>query len=174
MTFAGWLQILFVLVVSAGAAWALGRLHGALVRGQAHHPFARARPRRSRLLPPRRLSTGPEQGWLAYTLAMLAFNAAGFLLLYALLRLQGSLPLNPQGFDGAGRSRLQHGRQLRHQHQLAGLWRRNHDEPFQSDGRARRCRTSCRRPPASRSRLRFTRAFARSRASRRSAISGSI
>ena len=30
--------------------------------------------------------------------AMLAFNLAGFLLLYALLRLQGVLPLNPQGF----------------------------------------------------------------------------
>jgi K+-transporting ATPase ATPase A chain len=40
-----------------------------------------------------------EQGWLAYTLAMLAFNAAGFLFLYALMRLQAVLPLNPQGFD---------------------------------------------------------------------------
>ena len=28
---------------------------------------------------------------------MLLFNIAGFLLLYALLRLQGVLPLNPQG-----------------------------------------------------------------------------
>ena len=39
-----------------------------------------------------------EQDWKSYTLAMLAFNAAGFLLLYALLRLQGLLPVNPQGF----------------------------------------------------------------------------
>lgn len=40
-----------------------------------------------------------EQGWFAYTLAMLFFNAAGFVLLYALMRLQGVLPLNPQGFS---------------------------------------------------------------------------
>jgi potassium-transporting ATPase potassium-binding subunit len=38
-----------------------------------------------------------EQHWVAYGLAMLAFNAAGFLLLYALQRLQPVLPLNPQG-----------------------------------------------------------------------------
>ena len=38
-----------------------------------------------------------EQGWLGYTLAMLVFNGVGFLVLYALLRLQGVLPLNPQG-----------------------------------------------------------------------------
>ncbi|MDP3858262.1 MAG: potassium-transporting ATPase subunit KdpA [Stagnimonas sp.] len=38
-----------------------------------------------------------EQGWLGYTLAMLVFNLAGFLLLYGLLRLQNVLPLNPQG-----------------------------------------------------------------------------
>ena len=40
-----------------------------------------------------------EQGWLAYTLAMLIFSAAGFLSLYAILRLQAYLPFNPQGFD---------------------------------------------------------------------------
>jgi K+-transporting ATPase ATPase A chain len=40
-----------------------------------------------------------EQGWLAYTLAMLIFSAAGFLSLYAILRLQSHLPFNPQAFD---------------------------------------------------------------------------
>ena len=39
-----------------------------------------------------------EQGWLAYTLAMLAFSIVGFVSLYAILRLQDILPLNPQGF----------------------------------------------------------------------------
>ncbi len=38
-----------------------------------------------------------EMDWKTYSLALLAFNAAGFLLLYALQRLQGALPLNPQG-----------------------------------------------------------------------------
>ncbi|RSB43773.1 MULTISPECIES: potassium-transporting ATPase subunit KdpA [Brevundimonas] len=41
-----------------------------------------------------------SQGWLGYVGALLAFNLAGFLLLYGLLRLQGVLPMNPQGFDG--------------------------------------------------------------------------
>ena len=41
-----------------------------------------------------------EQHWVTYGLAMLAFNAAGFFLLYALQRLQGVLPLNPQGMAG--------------------------------------------------------------------------
>ena len=40
-----------------------------------------------------------EQGWLAYTLAMLIFSGAGFVSLYAILRLQAYLPLNPQKFD---------------------------------------------------------------------------
>jgi K+-transporting ATPase ATPase A chain len=39
-----------------------------------------------------------EHGWKTYTVAMLLFNLAGLLLLYALLRLQHVLPLNPQGF----------------------------------------------------------------------------
>jgi len=39
-----------------------------------------------------------EQGWLAYTFATLAFGMAGFAALYAILRLQAYLPLNPQGF----------------------------------------------------------------------------
>ena len=38
-----------------------------------------------------------EQNWLTYAIAMLIFKAAGFLLLYAILRLQTVLPLNPAG-----------------------------------------------------------------------------
>jgi len=41
-----------------------------------------------------------EQGWLAYTLGVLLFSVSGFVLLYAILRLQNFLPLNPQGFAG--------------------------------------------------------------------------
>ena len=41
-----------------------------------------------------------EQHWVTYGLAMLAFNAAGFLILYALQRLQAFLPLNPQAMAG--------------------------------------------------------------------------
>jgi K+-transporting ATPase ATPase A chain len=38
-----------------------------------------------------------EMGWKTYTLAMLLFNFAGLLVVYVLQRLQGLLPLNPQG-----------------------------------------------------------------------------
>jgi K+-transporting ATPase ATPase A chain len=38
-----------------------------------------------------------EMGWKTYAAAMLLFNAAGLLLVYALQRLQGFLPLNPRG-----------------------------------------------------------------------------
>jgi K+-transporting ATPase ATPase A chain len=41
-----------------------------------------------------------EQHWSAYAIAMLVFNLAGFLLLFAILRLQDILPLNPQGLPG--------------------------------------------------------------------------
>jgi K+-transporting ATPase ATPase A chain len=41
-----------------------------------------------------------EQDWKQYTLAVLAFNFVGFAALYFLQRLQGVLPLNPQGFGG--------------------------------------------------------------------------
>jgi K+-transporting ATPase ATPase A chain len=39
-----------------------------------------------------------ESGWVGYTADMLYFSAAGMLLLYGLGRLQGILPLNPEGF----------------------------------------------------------------------------
>jgi K+-transporting ATPase ATPase A chain len=41
-----------------------------------------------------------EQGWRAYTAAMLLFNLFGLLLTYVILRAQGVLWLNPQGFSG--------------------------------------------------------------------------
>jgi K+-transporting ATPase ATPase A chain len=41
-----------------------------------------------------------EQTWREYTVAMLVFSAMGMLVTYAIERLQGVLPLNPQGFAG--------------------------------------------------------------------------
>src|SRR6202162_1617194 len=38
-----------------------------------------------------------EQHWVTYAVAMLFFTAAGFVVLYALQRLQAVLPFNPQG-----------------------------------------------------------------------------
>ncbi|MCW2258155.1 K+-transporting ATPase A subunit [Providencia alcalifaciens] len=41
-----------------------------------------------------------EMNWSRYALAILLFNLLGFVLLFALLLFQGSLPLNPQKFSG--------------------------------------------------------------------------
>jgi len=41
-----------------------------------------------------------EQGWRRYALHMIAFNAVLMALTYAVLRLQGVLPGNPQGLAG--------------------------------------------------------------------------
>ncbi len=41
-----------------------------------------------------------EQSWQKYTLALLAFNFAGFALLFAILLFQQYLPLNPQNLPG--------------------------------------------------------------------------
>src|SRR4029077_20134330 len=44
---------------------------------------------------------GQEQRWTGYTASLLAFSFFAFLFPYALMRLQGLLPLNPQGFGAA-------------------------------------------------------------------------
>ena len=44
------------------------------------------------------VNPGEEMGWRVYALTMLLFNFAGMLLVYLLQRVQGGLPLNPQGF----------------------------------------------------------------------------
>ncbi|MFO1091316.1 MAG: potassium-transporting ATPase subunit KdpA [Hyphomicrobiales bacterium] len=98
MTLAGWLHILLLLAIVAVAAWSLG--------GYMTRVFTGERTVLSRLLLPveqalhrvARIDPAVGQDWKTYTLAMLAFNFAAFLTLYALQRLQGFLPLNLQGF----------------------------------------------------------------------------
>ncbi len=99
MTLVGWFQIILVLGVTTAAAWGLGVYLARLYSGERTFLTPVLAPVEGLL---RRMSghDGGEQDWRHYTLAMLAFNAVGFLLLYALMRLQGVLPVNPQGFGG--------------------------------------------------------------------------
>lgn len=46
-----------------------------------------------------RTHPGEEQHWTRYALSLLVFNAAGFMILYTMLRTQNLLPWNPQGLD---------------------------------------------------------------------------
>ncbi len=45
-----------------------------------------------------RVDASREMGWKTYAFAVIAFSLVSFAYLYALLRLQAFLPLNPQGF----------------------------------------------------------------------------
>ena len=96
MTILGWVQIALYCVLIAALVRPLG--------GYMTRVFAGERTFLSPVLAPvergfyRLAGIDPrsEQHWLTYATAMLVFNAAGLVLLYALQRLQADLPLNPQ------------------------------------------------------------------------------
>lgn len=44
--------------------------------------------------------SGREESWQRYAVSLLTFNTLGLIVLYVLQRIQGWLPLNPQGFEG--------------------------------------------------------------------------
>lgn len=99
MTLAGWFQILAVLALVTGSAWLLGSFMAAVFTGKRTWLSPVLIPVEGAIS--RLAGTSPkEQNWQSYALAMLAFNAVGFIVLYGLMRLQGTLPLNPQGFAG--------------------------------------------------------------------------
>ena len=100
MSVFGWLQILFVLALVLATVVPLGRHMARVFAGERTLLSPLVGPiERGLLSAAGRSSLGP-QTWLGYTLSMLVFNAAGFALLYAILRLQSVLPANPQGFGG--------------------------------------------------------------------------
>ena len=74
--------------------------------------------------------------WTEYCLALLVFNAVGFAFLFVVQLIQGWLPLIRQDSQCAGGPCFQHGRQLHHQHELAGLFGGSDDELPDADGRA--------------------------------------
>lgn len=100
MTAVGWLQILLVLALVLATVVPLGRLMAQVFAGERTFLSPVVAPLERGLLALAGRRALHAQTWLGYTIAMLVFNAAGFALLYAIQRLQGVLPLNPQGFDG--------------------------------------------------------------------------
>ncbi|WP_159719019.1 potassium-transporting ATPase subunit KdpA [Geminicoccus flavidas] len=100
MTTDGWLQIALLFAVVLLAAAPLGGFMARLHAGERTLLTPLLGPVERLLYRLAGVNPAAEQNWLGYTLGMLAFNAAGFLLLYLLLRFQGVLPLNPQGFRG--------------------------------------------------------------------------
>lgn len=88
-----WFQIVLFFVVLLALVKPLGVYMAGVYEGKITflHPVENAFYRLSSIDPAR------EMDWKAYTVAVLLFNAIGFLFVYLTLRLQGLLPLNPQG-----------------------------------------------------------------------------
>jgi potassium-transporting ATPase potassium-binding subunit len=97
MTANGWAQIALYFVVLTALVVPLGRFMARVFEGGRTFLSPVFRPVETVLYRAAGVNEGREQHWLIYTVAMLLFNAAGFLLVYALQRFQAVLPLNPAG-----------------------------------------------------------------------------
>src|SRR5512139_1995861 len=97
MTFSGVLQIAIYLCVLILLVKPLGSYMARVYQGERTllhrilEPVERLTYRLSGVDP------AQEMNWKAYAVAMLIFNLVGLLAVYLLQRLQGYLPLNPQG-----------------------------------------------------------------------------
>ncbi len=100
MTLAGWAEIALVLGLVAATAPVLGAYLARVFAGERTILKRVFGPLERGLYALAGVDPAKGQDWRGYALAMLAFNAAGFVLLYAILRLQGALPLNPAGLAG--------------------------------------------------------------------------
>ena len=91
----GYFWVIVTLVVALGLAWRyLGGYMVGVFEGRIHFLSFIERPIY------RLLGTSPdrEQSWKRYAGSLVVFSGLSFAITYAILRLQGSLPLNPQHF----------------------------------------------------------------------------
>ncbi len=100
MTIIGWLQISLLFLATLVAIKPLGLYMARVFSGERTVLSPLLSPVETGLYALGGIRKDKEQTWLGYTLAMLVFSLAGFVALYAILRLQAYLPLNPQGFSG--------------------------------------------------------------------------
>jgi K+-transporting ATPase ATPase A chain len=95
MTLIGWMQIVLYCAIVVALVKPLGGYMTRVFNGERTFLSPALRPLEAGLYVVSGVDEKREQHWLTYTVAMLLFNLVGFLLLYALMRLQGGLPLNP-------------------------------------------------------------------------------
>jgi K+-transporting ATPase ATPase A chain len=97
MTLIGWIQILlYCAIVIALVPW-LGGYMTRVFNGERTFLSPLLRPVEAMLYAVGGVDERREQHWVTYTVAMLFFHVAGFLILYTLLRFQAVLPFNPAG-----------------------------------------------------------------------------
>jgi potassium-transporting ATPase potassium-binding subunit len=95
----GFTWTIITLVIALGLTWRyLGSYMAAVFEGQVHFLGWAERPVY------RLLGTGPEQeqNWKRYAGSMVIFSAIAMGVTYLIVRIQGSLPLNPQHFGAVG------------------------------------------------------------------------
>jgi K+-transporting ATPase ATPase A chain len=93
MTTSAWILLVAFMGVLVAIAWPLARMIDAVMAGR----FAFGRRLEAPLFRVAGIKPEHESGWLRYATGLLIFNGLGVLAVYALQRLQGALPLNPQG-----------------------------------------------------------------------------
>ncbi|WP_423600650.1 potassium-transporting ATPase subunit KdpA [Roseateles sp. MS654] len=94
MTNLAWASLALYLALTLLLAWPLSRWITALAQGRVPRWLAAVERPIFRLAG---IQPSDGMGWKQYALALLVFNFIGVLAVYALQRLQGVLPLNPQG-----------------------------------------------------------------------------
>ncbi len=97
MTFYGWIQILLFCVLVLASTKPLGGYMTRVFKGERTFLSPLLAPVERALYALAGTHEREEQHWSAYAVGLLLFNLAGFGLLYALQRVQGLLPLNPDG-----------------------------------------------------------------------------
>ncbi|WP_313101683.1 potassium-transporting ATPase subunit KdpA [Brevundimonas sp.] len=100
MNIQGWTEIALTLGLAVVLGWPIGVYMSRVWNGERTWLDPVLKPVEGLFYRAAGVDPSRSQGWLGYAGALLAFNLAGFILLYAMLRLQGVLPMNPQGFDG--------------------------------------------------------------------------
>jgi K+-transporting ATPase ATPase A chain len=100
MNWQGWAEIALTLGLAVAIGWPLGVYMSRVWNGERTWLDPVLRPVEAVFYKACGVDPAKSQSWYGYAGALLAFNLVGFLLVYAVLRLQGVLPLNPQGFPG--------------------------------------------------------------------------
>ncbi|CAN5698113.1 potassium-transporting ATPase subunit KdpA [soil metagenome] len=98
MAAASWFQLLAVVALIAGTTRLLGPYVANVYDGSASRADKVFGPIERRVYRLCGIDEEREQRWNAYALSLLAFSLVSVLFLFLLQRLQGSLPLNPDGF----------------------------------------------------------------------------
>jgi K+-transporting ATPase ATPase A chain len=95
MTAIGWIQIILFCAILVALVTPLGWYMTRVFNGERTFLSPLLRPVEVLIYWLGGVDERREQHWLTYTVAMLFFHIGGFLILYALMRLQAALPFNP-------------------------------------------------------------------------------